>query len=114
MKRPEGVLHHSPVFAYGADFLELKALLGLGRHELGLKKAQQLVKSADRPAFSATARRLEAEFFLALDRGTQARATLAQAARELELCDRPFEKDRVASLLAQLPDPQTGTNANTM
>jgi tetratricopeptide (TPR) repeat protein/predicted Ser/Thr protein kinase len=89
-----------PVFQHGTAFQELQALLGLKRYEEGLTSARKLVKTADRPAFSATARRLEAEFLLALERKEEARATLEKARDCLASgCDRPFELGRVESML---------------
>jgi tetratricopeptide (TPR) repeat protein len=91
-----------PVFHHGTSFQELEALLHLERYEEGLRKARQLVRSADRPAFTATARRLEAELLLAVGRPAEAEATLRIAGEMLQGCDRPMERQRVDELLASL------------
>lgn len=88
-----------PVFQHGTAFQELQALLGLKRYEQGLKGARKLAKTADRPAFAGTARRLEAELLLAMGRDDEARVALGQARELLRGRDRPFELRRIELML---------------
>ena len=88
-----------PVFEHATAFQELQALLGLERFEHGLRAARRVVKSADRPGFAGTARRLEAEMLLGMGKQQEATAALEQARELLESCDRPFELRRVRLML---------------
>jgi tetratricopeptide (TPR) repeat protein len=91
-----------PVFGQGTDICELEALGMLQRYDEGRKKARRLAKAADRPGFLVTARRLEAAHLLGLGRAAEAEAALRSALEPLEHCERPMERERVQSMLAEL------------
>ena len=80
-----------PVFHHGTSFQEVEALMGLARYDDALRKARQLVKTADRPAFVGSARRLEGECLHAMGRHQEGEAALQAALTVLRGCDRPRE-----------------------